>query len=262
MVLDGELAETTESELTQEKQNLAAFVEQLEAVSHFKISVTNFNEAEAIILIRSNPIPPETTEDPSNKLVIHHFTHGNEAQLVKIIKGLSEGSEIWIVGDDDAIGIGALGIAACVIAESPDFVVRSLVFEDHGLDIKARDDIVRSLRRNSSLLEQHMKYTATGDVFVRRLVYGSGQVKASPALGDETGSPISPFVPPTILESTEIQLSVDFLGMDNTPEKKLYVAFLGTITGSSANIKGFSTETRVRRDSPKIILLTSILLFV
>jgi hypothetical protein len=249
LILDGKLAETTEAELTQEQQNLAAFVDQLEAESHFKVSVTNLNATEAIILIRSSPIRPdsETTEDdPANKLVVHHFMHGNEEQLVKIITGLSEDSEIWIVGDDDEMGIGALGIAACVIAESPDFVVRSLVFENHGLGIKARDDIIRSLRRNSSLLEQHMKYTATGDVFVRRLVYGSGHVKASPALGDMTGSPVPTLGQPKTLGPTEIQLSVDFLGMDNTPGEKLYVAFLGTIAGSSANINGFSTETRVR----------------
>ena len=267
MVLDGKLAETTETESTQEQQNLAVFIEQLEAVSHLKISVTNLNAAEAIIMIRSSSIHPETTEDPSNKLVIHHFTHGNEEQLVKIITGLSENSEIWIVGDDDEIGIGGLGIAACVIAESPDFVVRSLLFEDHGLGTKARDDIVRSLRRNASLLEQHMKYTTTGDVFVRRLVYGFGHVNASPALSEKTESPVSTIVQPRILGPTDIQLSVDFLGMDTTPGEKSgeksCVAFLGTIAGSSANVKGFSTETGVRRDSPIIsIALKSIWLFV
>ena len=246
MILDGKSAEATEAESTQEQRNLTAFVEQLEAVFHFKVSVSKLNAAEAIILIYSTPILPETTGDPANKLVVHHFTHGNEEQLVKTITGLSEDSEIWIVGDDDAIGIGALGIAACVIAESPDFVVRSLLFEDHGLGTKARDDIVRRLRRNPSLLEQHMKYTATGDVFVRRLVYGSGHVNASP-----TGSPIDTgtSIQPRVLGPTEIQLSVDFLGMDNSPGEKPCVAFLGTIADSSANVKDFSTGTRVRRDS-------------
>lgn len=209
----------------------------------------NLNAAEAIILICSSPIRPDsekTEDDSANKLVIHHFMHGNEAQLVKIITKLSENSEIWIVGDDDEMGIGALGIAACVIAESPNFVVRSLIFENHGLGIKARDDIIHSLRRNSSLLEQHMKYTSTGDIFVRRLVYGSGHVKASPALDDMTGSSVSTFVQPKTLGPTEMQLSVDFLGMDNTPGEKPHVAFLGTIAGSSAEVEGFSTETRVR----------------
>ena len=261
------MVETTEVESTREQENLAAFVEQLEAVSHFGVSVTNLNAAEAIILIRSSTICPETTEDPGNKLVVHHFTHGNEEQLVRIITGLSEDSEIWIVGDDDALGIGALGIAACIIAESPNFVVRSLVFENLGLDTKARDDIVRSLRRNPYLLEQHMKYTATGDVFVRRLVYGSGQVEASPALGEKTESSVSTFVQPEpriLLGPKEMQLSVDFLGVDITRGDKSFVAFLGTVAGSSANItgKGFPTETRVCRDSPKIIVLTSFWLFV
>ena len=63
-----------------------------------------------------------------------------------------------------------------------------------GIGTKARDDIVCSLRRNSSLLEQHMKYTARGDVFVRRLVYGSGHVTMSvllPAIRLGLSSPLA-----------------------------------------------------------------------
>ena len=91
------------------------------------------NAAEAIILIFSGArFVRKQQKIPV--LVVTHFTHGNEEHLVKTITGPSEDSEIWIIWDDDAIGIGALGIPACqcVIAESCGF------FEDHGLDTKGQ----------------------------------------------------------------------------------------------------------------------------
>ena len=156
-----------------------------------KVSTANLDAGGALIFIRLTATPAETTGDHTKELVTHHFTHGTEAQLLKIINGLSDNAEIWIVGDDDAIGVGALGIAACLIAESPDFVVWSLLFEDHMLGIKARDGIMRSLHRNPLFLEQHMKYTSNGDIFVRRLVYGSTPyVRASLAPSDMIEPPV------------------------------------------------------------------------
>ena len=222
-----------------------------------KVSAADLDAGGALILICSTATRAETTEDHAKELVTHHFTHGTEAQLVKVINGLSENAEIWIVGNDDAIGIGALGIAACLIAESPNFVVRSLLFEDHALGTKARDGIVRSLRRNTSFLEQHMKYTSNGDIFVRRLVYGSTPyVRASLAPGDMIESPvggnnISTDIQPRI-SLTEVQVSVNFLSMDNTTVDNSCVAFLGTIIRSGAGTKSFSPGTRVSLDSSKI----------
>jgi hypothetical protein len=102
-----------------------------------------------------------------------------------------------------------------------------------------------------------MKYTSNGDIFVRRLVYGSTPcVRASPTSDDMIDSPtgsnnISTHIQPRI-GSTEVQLSVNFLGMDNTTVDNSCVAFLGTIIHSAAGAKSFSPGTRVRQDSKKI----------
>jgi hypothetical protein len=110
-------------------------------------------------------------DPPSDGVVIHHFEQGNE-ELVEIVKSLSAGSELWIVGNGDAAGFGALGITACMAAESSNLVVRTLIFETHSISRDA-EVIIHSLRQSPFLLEQHLKYTCAGEVLVRRLVYGS-----------------------------------------------------------------------------------------
>ena len=102
-------------------------------IPELDISIANLDTGEALILIRSGSpcVPPE--KDLVPEVVIHHFTRGTEEELVEIVNQLSENAEIWILGNDNAIGIGGLGIAACIIAESPNFTVRSMLFEDESL---------------------------------------------------------------------------------------------------------------------------------
>lgn len=215
------------------------------------ISVANLDTGEALILIRSGLpcTPPE--EDLVPEVVIHHFTRGTEEELVEIVNKLSENAEIWILGNDNAIGIGGLGIAACIIAESPNFTVRSMLFEDESLTLEAREEIVRSLRLTPSLLEQHLKYTRTGDVFVRRLVYHSTDAQPSPAPGVTIEAPlvdgqISAFFPPNI-KSTDVQVSVDFFGIDSISAGKPSVAFVGKVSHTGADVKDISTSSKVRQ---------------
>ena len=234
----------------QRLDNLTTFVKQLEVLPELEISVARLDVGGALILVHTSVVArTETRKDDMHKLVIHHFTHGTEGKLVKIIDKLSDDSEMWIIGDDNAVGMGALGIAACVIAESPNFVVRSLLFEDHGLGTKARDDIVRSLHQRPSLLEQHMKYTRTGDIFVRRLVYPPhikvDSVKADSAV---TLSPMESNgtldCPPRI-GPTELQVSIDSICVDSASANKSCVAFLGTVTSSGEDVKRFADTTKV-----------------
>ena len=102
---------------------------------------------------------------------------------------------------------------------------------------------MRSLRRNPSLLEQHMKYTATGDVFVRRFVYGSGHVNASPTPGDKTESLV--VYSTKGIRTDRNSTPSRFSRHGYTPGEKPCVAFLGTIADSSTNVKGFSAGIRV-----------------
>ena len=214
------------------------------------ISVANLDTGEALILIRSGSpcIPPE--EDLVPEVVIHHFTRGTEEELVEIVNQLSENAEIWILGNDNAIGIGGLGIAACIIAESPNFTVRSMLFEDESLTLEAKEEIVRSLRLTPSLLEQHLKYTRAGDVFVRRLVYHSTDAQPGPAPGVMIEPPlvngqISAYFPPNI-KSTEVQVSIDFFGIDSISTGKPSVAFVGKVSHTGADVKDISTASKVR----------------
>ena len=214
------------------------------------ISTVNLDTGKALILIRSGSpcVPPE--EDLVPEVVIHHFTRGTEEELVGIVNQLSENAEIWILGDDNAIGIGGLGIAACIIAEVPNFTVRSLLFEDESLTLEAREEIVRSLRRTPSLLEQHLKYTRTGDVFVRRLVYHPTDAQLSPAPGVTIEPPlingeISAYFPPSI-KSTDVQVSIEFFGIDSISAGKPSVAFVGKVSHMGDDVRNISTTSKVR----------------
>lgn len=219
-------------------------------IPELDISVANLDTGEALILIRSGLPSVPSEEDLVPEVVIHHFTRGTEEELVETVNQLSENAEIWILGNDNAIGVGGLGIAACIIAESPNFTVHSLLFEDESLTLEARDEIVRSLRRIPSLLEQHLKYTRTGDVFVRRLVYHSTVAQPSPAPGVTIEPPlingqISAYFPPNI-KSTDVQVSVDFFGIDNISAGKPSVAFVGKVSHVGADVKSISTASKVR----------------
>jgi hypothetical protein len=226
-------------------------------IPELDISIANLDTGEALILIRSGSPSVTSEEDLAPELVIHHFTRGTEEELVEIVNQLSENAEIWILGNDNAIGVGGLGIAACIIAESPNFTVRSLLFEDESLTLEAREQIVRSLRRIPSLLEQHLKYTRTGDVFVRRLVYHSTDAQPSPAPGVTIETPlingqISAYFPPNI-KSTDVQVSIDFFGIDSISARKPSVAFVGKVSHMGADVKDISTTSKVRQAFNTII---------
>ena len=143
-----------------------------------------------------------------------------------------------------------MGIAACIIAESPNFTVRSLLFEDESLTPEAREEIVISLRQTPSFLEQHLKYTRTGDVFVRRLVYPFTDAQPSLAPGITIELPlmngqISAYFPPDI-KSTEVQISIDFFGIDSISAGKPSVAFVGKVSHMGADVRDISTTDKVR----------------
>ena len=219
------------------------------------ISVANLDTGEELILVRSGlPTPSQEDSISEAEVVIHHFTRGTEEELVAIVNKLSGNSEIWILGDDNAVGIGALGIAACIIAESPNFIVHSVLFENAELPLETREQVVQILRRVPSLLEQHLKYTVTGDILVRRLVYSSKDAQPSVAPGAAIKTPlandqIAAYFPPDI-KATDVQISVDFFGIDNISADKPSVAFVGTISHIGGEVTDISTTSKVRLSLP------------
>ena len=81
--------------------------------------------------------------------------------------------ELWIVGGDDASGIGALGVGASLIVEEAQFAVHSVLFEDASTSVNQREGWVHTIRQNPGILETHLKATVTGEVFIRRAIQGS-----------------------------------------------------------------------------------------
>ncbi|KAJ3146079.1 hypothetical protein HDU86_000536 [Geranomyces michiganensis] len=99
---------------------------------------------------------------------VYHVEHGNEGDLVNLAKTLDAlESELWILGNHDAAGIAALGIAMCIAEESHSFKVNSLLFEDLALNTAAREEWVHRLRAGNH--EEHSKVTVDGRILVRRL---------------------------------------------------------------------------------------------
>ena len=56
-------------------------------------------------------------------------------ELVEKVKQMSAEGKLWIIGNDDAAGIGALGVAAGLIVEEGRFTVHTVLFEDTSMSV-------------------------------------------------------------------------------------------------------------------------------
>lgn len=185
---------------------------------------------------------------PFKTVIVQPFKHGQEGDLVEITKNISSEAELWITGNDDAAGIGALGIASCLIAESPEYQVYSVLFEDHSLDGTARERIVHDLRKNVLLLEQHMKINKNGDVFVRRLVHGGADVKeiAIPAASlTEVPAAVAAYFPPP-LKASDVEIKVNALGIESGADSKSALTFVGSVKSRGISVVHMEIGTEVR----------------
>ena len=104
---------------------------------------------------------------PFKTVVVQPFEHGNEGELIEIAKDISSEAELWITGNNDAAGIGALGIALYIITESPEYQVFCVLFKDHSLDEAAREKIFTSTPYFSSitLRSPNMAMSSSVDLF-------------------------------------------------------------------------------------------------
>ena len=85
--------------------------------------------------------------------------------------------ELWIVGNDDATGIGALGVAAGLIAEEAQFTVHFVLFEDTTLAAEEREGRTHTIRPNPETPKDHLKATEASEVLVRQAIQGSLSVR-------------------------------------------------------------------------------------
>jgi hypothetical protein len=125
--------------------------------------------------------------------------------------------------------------------------IHSLIFENHDIFPEARERIVHSLRETPLHLEQHLKYTLSDEIFVRRLIYSSSEIKNNTApglLAHSLKGMVSPYFPPRI-KPTDVQVSVRVLGVDSPSEEESLVSFVGKIIDLGADVNNVTVETDV-----------------
>ena len=179
---------------------------------------------------------------------MHHFLHGNEGELVEKVKNMFTGGELWIAGNDDAGGIGALGVAAGLIAEEAQYIVHSVLFEDTTLSLEEREGWIHTIRQNPKILEDHLKITEAGDVLIRRAVQGSPSVR--PAVIKNIGysrnahghRSVAAAYPPSVGPG-EIEVTVEAFGLTDLDAEIPLAAFVGPAEGK--RVIGYSFQKLV-----------------
>ena len=214
-----------------EPLTLAALARRFSAIPGSVIRVSDLTDGKALLYAKITQPTLSVPANPFKTVIVHPFQHGQEGDLTEIAKNISSEAELWITGNDDAAGIGALGIASCLIAESPEYQVFSVLFEDHSLDEVAREKFVHDLRKNLLHLEQHMKISKNGDVFVRRLVHGGADVKQVPipaaGLAGSSGA-LAAYFPPA-LKASDVEIEVKALGIESRVSSKSALTFVGVV---------------------------------
>ncbi|KAH7890103.1 putative nonribosomal peptide synthetase [Phlebopus sp. FC_14] len=231
-----------------EQLTLGALAEKLASISGSTVQISELGGSNALVYVRVTEPALSVPAGPFKSVIIQPFEHGQEGDLIEIAKNISSEAELWIIGNDDAAGIGALGIASCVIAESPEYKVYSVLFEDHSLDEVAREMAVHDLRRNVLLLEQHTKISKNGEVYVRRLVHGGKETKeveipATGLLSGPSGS-LSAYFPPA-LGASDVEIEVSALGTECSASSKSALTFVGRVKSKGSAVTQDKFETPV-----------------
>ena len=228
------------------------FTSKLEALSAREVLVRHLPAGQSIIVARNFTPPPTLPEELTNHVVFHHFLHGNEGELVEKVRRMPAEGELWIIGNDDAAGIGALGVGASLIAEDAQFTVHSILFEDIFLSVDERESRIRVIRQNPKILEDHLKVTATGEVLVRRAVQGCPSPRnfvinhvgySKNSHGHRSVAAAYPPLP----GPNEIEVAVEAFGLTDLEVEAPLTAFVGSNGGKQ--VLGYSyhrlTETVV-----------------
>ena len=230
---------------------LSALVETFSGIAGATVQATDFVDGKGLISVRISGPTVVVPAGPFKTVIIQPFNHGQEGELVEIARNVSAEAELWIIGNDDAAGIGALGVASCIIAESPDYKVYSVLFEDHLLDEAAREKVVHDLRRNALLLEQHMKISKNGEVFVRRLVHGGAEVKdvVIPAAALADSGAVTAYFPPA-LGPSDVEIAVEALGTEGNATARSALTVIGRVKSKGSAVARDDLENPVRSLSP------------
>ena len=224
------------------------FISKLQALSAQEVQVQQLPAGQSVIIARNFTPVSVLPEELATNVVIHHFLHGNEGELVEKVKAMRAEGELWIVGNDDAAGIGALGVAAGLIAEDAQFIVHSVLFEDTTLSVEEREEWIHTIRRNPKILEDHLKVSSAGEVLVRRAVQGSPSIRPTEikSVGYSRNvhghrSVAAAYPPP--VGPGEVEVSVEAFGLTDLEADTPLAAFVGTVDGQK--VLGYSYQKLV-----------------
>ena len=221
------------------------FVSKLEALSAREVLVQVLPAGQSVIVARNFTPSSVLPEELTTNIAFHHFLHGNEGELVEKIKQMPAEGELWIIGNDDAAGIGALGVAAGLIAEEGQFTVHSVLFEDTSMSVDEREGWIHTIRQNPKILEDHLKIGADGEVLVRRAVQGSPSTKnfdirhfgySKNSHGHRSVAAACPPLP----GPNEVEVPVEAFGLVNLEDEAPLTAFVGTVDGRK--VLGYSYQ--------------------
>ena len=227
---------------------LEEFASKLDGLSAEVVQIQELPAGQSVIVARSFTPASVLPEELTANVVIHHFHHGNEGELVEKVKAMPTEGELWIVGNDDAAGIGALGVAAGLIAEEAQFTVHSVLFEDTNLTVEEREGWIHTIRQNPKVLEDHLKVTEAGEVLVRRAVQGSPSIRPTEikSIGYSKNThghrSVAAAYPP-LAGSGEIEIAVEAFGLTDLEAETPLTAFAGTADGKK--VLGYSYQKLV-----------------
>ena len=212
------------------------FASKLQADSGCDVVIQNIPAGQSVVIARNFAPPSVPPREIVANIVFHHFLHGNEGELVEKVKRMTAGGELWIIGNDDAAGAGAMGAAASLIAEEVQFNVHSVLFEETSLSFDEREGRIRTIRENPKALEDHMKVTAAGEVLVRRAVQGSPttrnfEIRHFGYTKNSRGhrSVAATYPPPP--GRNEVEVTVEVFGLTGLEEDTPLTAFVGSVDG-------------------------------
>jgi len=229
-------------DLSIEPLTLAVLARRFSTIPGSVIRISDFVGERALLYAKITQPTLLVPANPFKTVIVDPFKHSQEGDLTEIAKDISLEAKLWITGNGNAAGIGALSITSCLITESPEYQVFLILFEDHSLDEVAREKVVHDLRKNSLLLEQHMKISKSGKVLVHRLIYGRADVKQVPlpaaGLAGPSGA-LAAYFPPA-LTASDVEIEVKALGIYPGASSEPALMFIGVVKsyrGSLAHMK-------------------------
>ena len=221
------------------------FASVLEDLSAHEVIVQHLPAGQCVVVARNFTPPSVLPEELTTNIAFHHFLHGNEGELVEKVKQMPAEGELWIIGNDDAAGIGALGVSAGLIAEEAQFTVHSVLFEDTSLSSDEREGWIHTIRHNPKILEDHLKVTGSGEVLVRRAVQGSPSTKdfeihhVGYSKNSHGRRSVAAAYPP-LPGPNEVEVAVEAFGLADLEAETPLAAFVGSVDGKK--VLGYSYQ--------------------